>query len=466
MDPVILSRLQFASTTIYHFFFVPLTLGLSWIIALLHTQYYRTGDEKFKRLAKFWGKLFLINFAMGVVTGIVQEFQFGMNWSEYSRFVGDIFGAPLAIEALMAFFMESTFLGIWIFGWERAPKRLHLASIWLVAIGSNLSALWILLANGFMQHPVGYDPASVETGRLVLNDFFALITNPKGWIFFWHTIAAGLTTAGFFVLGISAWHLARKKEKDEDFFKYSFQLGAIVALVFTIVTGLGGHEQGRYVMETQPMKMASIEALWNTEQPASFSILTIGDLSGKKLVWQIRIPKLLSLIACNNLTCKVEGVNQVQAEYVQKYGPGDYVPLMVVTYWAFRFMFTASLIMVAVGAYALYLMLKNWPEKWMRWMKWVPWAIALPYIANSSGWILTEMGRQPWIVQGLLRTEEGVTPTNSAGMVLFTLIGFVVIYAVLMVADVYLLSRFAKAGPDATDAGVIGDPSLLFGEQS
>jgi len=466
MDPVILSRWQFASTTIYHFFFVPLTLGLSWIVALLHTQYHRTGDEKFKRLTKFWGKLFLINFAMGVVTGIVQEFQFGMNWSEYSRFVGDIFGAPLAIEALMAFFMESTFLGIWIFGWDRAPKGLHLASIWLVAIGSNLSALWILLANGFMQHPVGYDPASVETGRLVLNDFFALITNPKGWIFFWHTIAAGLSTAGFFVLGISAWHLARKKEKDQEFFKYSFQLGAIVALVFTIVTGLGGHEQGRYVMETQPMKMASIEALWNTEQPASFSIITIGDLTGKNLVWQWRIPKLLSLIACNNLTCKVEGVNQVQAEYVQKYGPGDYVPLMVVTYWAFRFMFTASLIMVAVGAYAIFVMLKNWPEKWMRLMKWVPWAIALPYIANSSGWILTEMGRQPWIVQGLLKTEQGVTPSNTAGMVLFTLIGFVVIYAVLMVADVYLLSRFAKAGPDATDAGVIGDPSLLFGEQN
>ncbi len=463
MDPVILSRLQFASTTIYHFFFVPLTLGLSWIVALLHTQYYRTGDEKFKRLAKFWGKLFLINFVMGVVTGIVQEFQFGMNWSEYSRFVGDIFGAPLAIEALMAFFMESTFLGIWIFGWERAPKGLHLASIWLVALGSNLSALWILLANGFMQHPVGYDPASVATGRLVLNDFFALITNPKGWIFFWHTIAAGLTTAGFFVLGISAWHLIRNK--DDEFFKYSFQLGAILALVFTIVTGLGGHEQGKYVMETQPMKMASIEALWNTQQPASFSLITIGDLSGKHLVWQIRIPKLLSLIACNNLTCKVEGVNQVQAEYVQKYGPGDYVPLMVVTYWAFRFMFTASLIMVAVGAYALYLFLKDWPEKWMRWIKWLPWAIALPYIANTSGWILTEMGRQPWIVQGLLKTEQGVTPTNSAGMVLFTLIGFVVIYAVLMVADVYLLTRFAKAGPDATDAGVIGDPSL-FAEQS
>jgi len=459
MDPVILARLQFASTTVYHFFFVPLTLGLVWIVAILHTQYYRTGDEKFKRLTKFWGKLFLINFAMGVVTGIVQEFQFGMNWSEYSRFVGDIFGAPLAVEALMAFFMESTFLGIWIFGWERAPKKLHLASIWLVALGSNLSALWILLANGFMQHPVGFDPASVETGRLVLNDFFALITNPKGWIFFWHTISSGLATAGFFVLGISAWHLARKK--DEEFFKYSFQLGAIVAMLFTMIVGLGGHEQGRYVMETQPMKMASIEALWETEQPASFSIITIGDLTGKNLVWEWRIPRMLSLIACNNLTCEVRGVNDVQAEYEALYGPGDYVPLMVITYWAFRFMFGASLIMLAVGAYGLYVSLKGWPQKWMRWMKWVPWAIALPYIANSSGWILTEMGRQPWIVQGLLITEEAASPNVTGGMVLFTLIGFVVIYAALMVADVYLLSRFAKAGPDATDKGVIGDPALL-----
>jgi cytochrome d ubiquinol oxidase subunit I len=463
MDPVILARLQFASTTVYHFFFVPLTLGLVWIVAILHTQYYRTGEEKYKRLTKFWGKLFLINFAMGVVTGIVQEFQFGMNWSEYSRYVGDIFGAPLAIEALLAFFMESTFLGIWIFGWERAPKKLHLASIWLVALGSNLSALWILLANGFMQHPVGFDPASVESGRLILNDFFALVTNPKGWLFFWHTISAGLATAGFFVLGISAWHLLRNKE--DEFFKYSFQLGAIVALVFTVLVGIGGHEQGSYVMETQPMKMASIEALWETEQPASFSIITIGDLSGKQEIWSWRVPKLLSLIACNNLTCEVRGVNDVQAEYEALYGPGDYVPLMVVTYWAFRFMFGASLIMVAVAAYALYLVFKGWPQKWMRWMKWVPWAIALPYIANSSGWILTEMGRQPWIVQGLLKTEEASSPNVTGGMVLITLIGFVAIYAALMVADIYLLSRFAKAGPDATDAGVIGDPALLVGAQ-
>jgi len=463
MDSVFLARLQFASTTVYHFFFVPLTLGLVWIVAILHTQYYRTGEEKYKRLTKFWGKLFLINFAMGVVTGIVQEFQFGMNWSEYSRYVGDIFGAPLAIEALLAFFMESTFLGIWIFGWERAPRKLHLASIWLVALGSNLSALWILLANGFMQHPVGFDPASVESGRLVLNDFFALVTNPKGWLFFWHTITAGLATAGFFVLGTSAWHLVR--DKDDEFFKYSFQLGTIIALIFTVLVGIGGHEQGSYVMETQPMKMASIEALWETEQPASFSIITIGDLTGKNLVWEWRIPRMLSLIACNNLTCEVRGVNDVQAEYEALYGPGDYVPLMVITYWAFRFMFGASLVMLAVATYGLYLVFKGWPQKWMRWMKWVPWGIALPYIANSSGWILTEVGRQPWIVQGLLKTEDAASPNVTSGMVFITLIGFVVIYAALMVADVYLLTRFAKAGPEATDAGVIGDPSLLVRAQ-
>ena len=459
MDPVNLARLQFASTTVYHFFFVPLTLGLAWIVALLHTQYYRTGEEKFKRLTKFWGKLFLINFAMGVVTGIVQEFQFGMNWSEYSRYVGDIFGAPLAIEALLAFFLESTFLGIWIFGWDKAPKRLHLASIWLVALGSNLSALWILLANGFMQHPVGYDPVSVANNRLMLSSFFALVTNPKGWLFFWHTISAGLATAGFFVLGISAYHLIHKK--DVELFKYSFQVGAIVAIVFTVLVGLGGHTQGQYLKDTQPMKMASIEALWETERPASFSLITIGDLSGKREVWSWRVPYLLSLIACNNFNCEVHGVNDVQAEYEATYGSGDYVPLMVVTYWSFRFMFGASLLMLATAIYATYLIWRDWPTKAMRSLKWIPYAIALPYIANTSGWILTEMGRQPWIVQGLLKTENAASPNVSGGMVLITLIGFVFIYAVLMVADVYLLTRFAKAGPDATDKGVIGEPVLV-----
>jgi cytochrome d ubiquinol oxidase subunit I len=448
MDPLILSRWQFAITTVYHFFFVPLTLGLGWFVAIMQTMYYRTGDETWKKMTKFWGKLFLINFAMGVVTGIVQEFQFGMNWSEYSRYVGDIFGAPLAIEALLAFFLESTFLGMWIFGWERLPKKVHLAAIWLTAIGSNLSALWILIANGFMQHPVGY-VLNEATGRAELVDFFALIGNPKAWLFFWHTISSGFTTAAFFVIGISAWHLVRKQHV--DLYKKSFQMAAVIGLIGIVLVGLSGHSQGQELVKTQPMKMASIEALWETEQPASFSIITIGDLTGKNLVWELRIPYALSFIACNNFSCEIRGVNDIQAEYEAKYGPGDYVPLMVITYWSFRFMFGAALLMVALAAYALFISMRNWPEKLShpRWLKWLVPAIALPYIANTSGWILTETGRQPWIVQGLLKTEQGVSVAVSPAWMLVTLIGFTLLYAALMVADVYLLRKYATAGPDA-----------------
>ena len=443
MDLVILSRWQFAITSVYHFFFVPLTLGLGWFVAIMQTVYYRTGNETFKKMAKFWGKLFLINFAMGVVTGIVQEFQFGMNWSEYSRYVGDIFGAPLAIEALLAFFLESTFLGVWIFGWDRIPKGLHLTAIWLVVIGSNLSALWILIANAFMQHPVGY---VLQNGRAEMVNFGALVANPKAWLFFWHTISSGLATAAFFVLGISAWYLTRKK--DVEVFKHSFRIAAIIGTLAVVSVILAGHTQGQEMRQTQPMKLAALEALWTSEKPASFSLLTIGDLSGRKEVWSIRIPYVMSLLACNNLTCGVQGVNDLQAQYVQQYGPGNYIPLMVVTYWTFRFMVGAGFLMFGLVAYALFLVMKDWPEKWMRWLKWMPWAIALPYIANSSGWILTEMGRQPWIVYGLLKTEDAVSPL-SPGMVLTTVIGFTLIYALLMSADVYLLNKFAKAGPAA-----------------
>ena len=443
MDLVILSRWQFAITSVYHFFFVPLTLGLGWFVAIMQTVYYRTGNETFKKMAKFWGKLFLINFAMGVVTGIVQEFQFGMNWSEYSRYVGDIFGAPLAIEALLAFFLESTFLGVWIFGWDRIPKGLHLTAIWLVVIGSNLSALWILIANAFMQHPVGY---VLQNGRAEMVNFGALVANPKAWLFFWHTISSGLATAAFFVLGISAWYLTRKK--DVEVFKHSFRIAAIIGTLAVVSVILAGHTQGQEIRQTQPMKLAALEALWTSEKPASFSLLTIGDLSGRKEVWSIRIPYVMSLLACNNLTCGVQGVNDLQAQYVQQYGPGNYIPLMVVTYWTFRFMVGAGFLMFGLVAYALFLVMKDWPEKWMRWLKWMPWAIALPYIANSSGWILTEMGRQPWIVYGLLKTEDAVSPL-SPGMVLTTVIGFTLIYALLMSADVYLLNKFAKAGPAA-----------------
>jgi len=447
MDPVILSRWQFAVTTVYHFFFVPLTLGLGWFVAIMQTMYYRTGNETYRKMAKFWGKLFLINFAMGVVTGIVQEFQFGMNWSGYARYVGDIFGAPLAIEALLAFFLESTFLGLWIFGENKVPKGVHLASIWLVAIGSNLSALWILIANGWMQHPVGYEINAV-TGRAQLVDFLALVGNSKAWLFLWHTLSSGLVTASFFILGISSWHLFRKN-KDEQLFKSSFQMAAIIGMIALISVGFAGHAQGQELATNQPMKLAAIEALWDTEQPASLSVITIFDRTGKNLVWEYRIPKLLSFTTCNNFTCLVRGVNDVQAEYTQLYGPGNYIPLMVLTYWAFRFMFGAGGIMFLVAIYALFLVFRKWPSKPMKWLKWVPLMIALPYVANSTGWILTETGRQPWIVQGLLMVEDAVSPNLGGGTILMSLLGFAVLYAALMVADIYLLVKFAKAGPDA-----------------
>ncbi len=444
MDPTTLSRLQFGLTTVYHFLFVPLTLGLSWIVAYLQTRFYQTRDETYHKMTKFWGKLFLITFAMGVVTGIVQEFQFGMNWSEYSRYVGDIFGAPLAIEALLAFFLESTFLGVWIFGEGRLPEKVHLASIWLVALGSNLSALWILLANGWMQNPVGY-VINQTTGRAELVDFIALIANPKGWIFFWHTISAGLATACFLILGVSAYHLSRKTET--EVFRRSFRMAATLGLVASILVLLGGHTQGQFIYKSQPMKMASIEALWWSEKPASFSLLTIGDLTGKQLVWQIRIPTLLSFIACNNFTCEVRGVDDIQYEYAQKYGPADYIPLMVITYWAFRFMMLVGLAMIAICVF--FLLASRKPIENYRWVRWVPWVILLPYIANTSGWILTEMGRQPWIVQGLLRVEQAVSPNLTTLDLLISLIGFALLYGSLAAVNFYLMKKYATGGIEA-----------------
>jgi len=451
MDPITLSRLQFALTTIYHWLFVPLTLGLGWFVAFMQTRYYQTRDETWRRMAKFWGKLFLINFAIGVVTGIVQEFQFGMNWSEYSRYVGDIFGAPLAIEALLAFFMESTFLGVWIFGEGRVPEKVHLASIWLVAIGSNLSALWILLANGWMQHPVGYI-INEATGRAELVDFFALIGNTKGWIFFWHTISDGLAMAAFLILAVSAWHLVRKQ--NVDFFKRSFQMAALVGLVASVMVFLGGHTMGQFMYENQPMKFAAIEAHWETSAPADFSIITIGDLSGKQEIWsfrtsQIGIPGVLSFLACNNFDCEVLGTNEIQRQYEATYGPGDYVPLMVVTYWTFRIMMTFGFIMMGAAAWFLWNTRRKDYEN-AKWMKLVPFgALALPYLANASGWILTEMGRQPWIVYGLLKVQDAVSPNLTVLDLWISLIGYTAVYGSLAVAMVKLMLKYAKAGPEA-----------------
>ena len=463
MNPVILSRWQFAITTVYHFFFVPLTLGLGWFVAFLETKYVRSGEEKYKQMAKFWGKLFIINFVLGVVTGIVQEFQFGMNWSEYSRYVGDIFGVPLAIEGLLAFFLESTFLGMWVFGWDRFSKGLHAAPIWLVAIGSNLSALFILLANGFMQHPVGY-AISDTAGRVELVNFAALISNARGWLLFLHTITAGLATAAFFMLGISAYHLARKQHV--EFFRYSFRIAATVGLVSAVLVGLAGHAQGIYLLEVQPMAAAASEANWETADPAPFSVIAIFDSTGKNEIWSLQIPKALSLLYFSKLSGEVPGINQIQSEYTAKYGPGDYIPLVALTYWMFRIMVGVGLLMVAVSAFSIFLVYKKYPEKLAPWLKWIVLAIALPYIANTSGWILTETGRQPWIVHGLLKTENAISPNLSVGMVLFSLVGFGLIYAVLMVADIYLLVKYAKAGPETTKQEPLDLKPSVVGELS
>ena len=463
MDTVTLSRLQFALTSVYHWLFVPLTLGMGWFVAYMQTRFYQTKDETWHKMAKFWGKLFLINFAIGVVTGIVQEFQFGMNWSEYSRYVGDIFGAPLAIEALLAFFLESTFLGIWIFGEHKVPEKVHLAAIWLAAIGSNLSALFILLANGFMQAP----PAdafikNTTSGRLELVNFFVLVGNPKGWIFFWHTISDGLAMAAFMILAVSAYHIIRKQ--NVELFKRSFSIAALVGLLASVMLFFAGHAMGQFMQVSQPMKLASIEAIWQTEQPASFSLITIGDLSGKQEVWSIRIPYAMSFLACNNFTCEVKGVNELQAAAVTKYGAGDYVPLMVVTYWTFRVMMSFGFLMIIVTAFFLWAINRGDIAK-AKWMKWVPWLLILPYLANASGWILSEMGRQPWIVYGLLKVQDAVSPNLTVVDLWISLVGYTVVYGSLAVAMVYLMRKYAVAGPDAAMQESVDVTPALVGSQ-
>jgi cytochrome d ubiquinol oxidase subunit I len=448
MDTLTLSRLQFGTTILYHYLFVPLTMGLVVLIAIMETCYVRTGNSAYKRMAKFWGKLFLINFTMGVVTGIVQEFQFGMNWSSYSRFVGDVFGAPLAIEALLAFFMESTFLGIWIFGWEQLPKRVHLAMIWLVALGTHLSAFWILIANSFMQHPVGYQLAN---GRAEMTDFLALITNPNLRYQFPHVVAGALSTGAFFVVGVSAFHLL-KKSQGQDLYQRSLRIGLIAALIGSLSGVVIGHALGQSTVELQPMKMAAAEGLWNTEQPASLSLISIIDEQHQRNSFELSIPYLLSLLDHNDPNARVKGILELQAEYQQRFGPGSYIPPVTVVFWAFRSMVGTGLLMALLSTTALFF----WWRKKLFQTRWLLWtlvaAIALPYIANASGWVLTEMGRQPWLVFGLLTTASGVSPSVSVGMVLTSLILFVALYGLLAVVDGFLLFKYARLGDQTEEA--------------
>lgn len=446
MEALFLARLQFALTSVFHFFFVPLTLGLSIFVAIMETAYVKTGNEMYKRLTKFWGNIFLINFAVGVVTGIVMEFQFGLNWSEYSRFVGDIFGVPLAIEALLAFFLESTFLGIWVFGWDRLSKKLHAATIWIVAIASNLSALWILVANSFMQSPVGYR-LTEDGSRAEMTDFWALLFNPHVWVQFPHVIAGGITTGAFLVIAISTFHLARNKGNNKPF-KKSLRYGAVYAFVGTILVTLAGHTQMQDLLRTQPMKVAAAEALWETENPASFSLFTIGNEEELRDVFSIRIPGLLSFLAFNSFEGEVKGIKDLQAEYEITYGPGNYIPPIAISYWSFRLMVGAGTLMLIIASLTLLYVIRN-NYAFPRWVeKLLLWSFLFPYLANSTGWILAEIGRQPWIVFGLLRTEDAVTPASvvSSSEVMFSMIVFVLIYSALTLADIYLIKKSAVAG--------------------
>ncbi|WP_227764197.1 cytochrome ubiquinol oxidase subunit I [Zhaonella formicivorans] len=443
MDQLLLARWQFGITTVYHFLFVPLTLGLSILVAIMETIYVRTGNETYQKMAKFWGKLFLINFAMGVVTGIVQEFQFGMNWSGYSRFVGDIFGAPLAVEALAAFFIESTFIGLWIFGWDKLSKTVHAATIWLVAFATNLSAFWILVANSFMQAPVGY---VLRNGRAEMTEFFALLSNRHVWYQFPHTVLSGFTTAAFFVMGISAYHLMRKNYS--DFFRRSFRLGLIFGVASILLVSAVGHFQGQYLTQAQPMKMAAAEALWESADPAPLAVLAIIDEQNQTNSAEIQLPGLLSFLTYNKFSGEVKGIKEIQAEYETEYGPGNYIPPVVPVFWSFRIMVLAGVLMAILALYGLYLQQTGQLENKQGFLKAMLWAIPLPYIANTGGWLMAEIGRQPWIVQGLQRVEEAISPAVSTGAVLTSLLGFTLLYGVLAVADVYLLSKYAKQGPE------------------
>ncbi len=448
MSTLDISRWQFGIVTIYHFFFVPITLALSFVVAAMQTAYYRTHDVKYKRMTKFWGKLFLINFAMGVVTGLVQEFQFGMNWSAYSRFVGDIFGAPLAIEGLLAFFLESTFIGLWIFGWDRLPPRLHLASIWAVAIGTWLSAYFILAANSWMQHPVGFR-INEARGRAELTSIWSVLTNSTALVTFPHTITAAMVTAGAFMIGISAWHLKRRSEVP------IFRTSLIVAMWVTLVGGVGtavtGDIQAKIMTAQQPMKMAAAEALYDTAKPASFSVFTIGSLNGREEVYSVRVPKLLSFLATADVNGEVEGINNIQRDYEQRYGPGDYRPIIPVTYWGFRLMIGFGLLATLLAAVGLLLFWRGRTPRSRWFWRAALWMIPAPLLANSFGWIFTEMGRQPWVVFGNMRTAHAVSASVSPGLALTSVIVLTAIYGALAVVEVGLLVRYTKAGPPSED---------------
>ncbi|MBX7467898.1 MULTISPECIES: cytochrome ubiquinol oxidase subunit I [unclassified Streptomyces] len=486
LAPETLARWQFGITTVYHFLFVPLTISLAALVAGLETAWVRTGKDKYLKATKFWGKLFLINIAMGVVTGIVQEFQFGMNWSDYSRFVGDIFGAPLAFEALIAFFFESTFIGLWIFGWDKLPKKIHCACIWMVSIGTILSAYFILAANSWMQHPVGFR-LNKATGRAELTDFWHVLTQDTTLVVVFHTLTAAFLTGGAFMVGVAAIHLRRKKHI--PVMRTSLRLGLVTLVIGGLLTAVSGDSLGKVMFKQQPMKMAAAEALWDGQNSAPFSIFAVGDVAKGHNDVEISVPGILSFLADNNFSSYVPGINDVNKAEQQKFGPGDYRPNIPVTFWGFRWMIGFGMTSFAIGLVGLWLtrkkfmlapgmrtgedevpnlvLFKSTPlgarlTKWY-WFAAV-WTLGFPLIANSWGWIFTEMGRQPWVVYGVLRTKDAVSPTVSQGEVLTSMIVFTLLYAVLAVVEVKLLVKYVKAGPPELTEDDLNPPTKIGGD--
>ena len=439
-----LSRWQFAITTVYHFLFVPVTLGLSIFVALLETCHVYTKRPEWKllsgKLVKFFGTIFLINFAMGVVTGIVQEFHFGMNWSEYSRFMGDIFGAPLAMEALTAFFLESTFIGLWVFGKEKMSAKLHCLCIWLVAFGSNLSAFWILVANSFMQHPVGY---TLNNGRAEMTDFFALVTNPYVLGEYSHALMSGIVTGGFVVVAVSSYKILHDASSRRAF-SITLKAGAIYMACGLLGVMGSGHLHTQYLATANPMKLASMEALWETENPAPFAVVADINEKARRNDFEIAVPALFSFMLYNRPEGEVRGINALQQDAVAQYGNGDYIPDVTGLFFSFRIMVGAGGFMLAVAALTTFLSFTNRLEDYPIVLKILPFLLPVAYLANSAGWYIAEGGRQPWIVVGLQKTAEAVSPNLTAGEVWLTLTGFTVIYLVMALAALYAVFRYIE----------------------
>ncbi|MDF2607433.1 MAG: cytochrome bd-type quinol oxidase subunit 1 [Bacillales bacterium] len=433
MDALMLSRIQFAVTVGFHFIFVPLTIGLVILLAVMETKYARTLNPLYRRMADFWGKLFAINFVLGIVTGLTMEFQIGMNWSEYSKYMGDIFGSPLAIEALVAFFLESTFMGIWLFGRDKISPKLRAFSIWMVALGTNISALWIITANGFMQNPVGY---VIRNNRAELESFTALVTNPYAWYMFFHTVISAYICGAFFVLAISAYHILRKNEL--EFFKKSFKYALVMALFASIATPAIGHQYGTYVVEKQPAKGAALEAVWETGKGQPFHLIQIPDGENEKnSVEAISIPKLGSFLFTNDPNGEITGLKDI---------PKDERPNVPLVFWSFRIMVALGMFFIFAAAYGAYLQVKNKLVDAKRYLKMMSYSIVLPYIAINAGWVVAEAGRQPWTVYGLMKTADAVSPLATSQIV-FSLGSLVFFYLILGFADIYLLVKYARKGP-------------------